>query len=670
MSKYKLLSFWFSILLIASCAYPERIKDGTTAYQRMQYSVAADMLTKEFGKTKSGKEKGQKAYLAGRSYERINDNGNATIWYKKAYDNNYGVKALMAYAYALKKNEDYSAAADAFKQVGQLTGELDKYKKESETCKMVADWLAKKEDSPYAVEKLDFNTGAADYAPSIYENNTLVFTSDRELSAGKKEYKWTGVDFSDLFQVNLESGEVTSFSETLNTEYNEGTISFNSTYTAAYFTRCGSDQKKGVDYCKILFSKKKPDGTWTNAKIMPFVSGAFNFAHPFLADDNTLYFSSNRPGGMGKADLYYVKKTDDGWSSPASLGRYVNTAGDEKFPFVKGDSLYFASNGHPGMGGLDLFLATKGKKGKFKKVENLKPPMNSGNDDFALVLDTKDLPEDTEAIGYFSSTRLDGQGKDDIYRFSKQKVEEPPVVIEPEQPPPPSEEPAPTPEIVYEFILNGTVLEKMYGNPEDPNSKVLGFQPLQGAKIFVSAPSQKIVLDSDEKGNFTTNVTESTRYTITASKEGYFTKSTYLTVDEKDPDNPKRVYTVELVLDKIFKNKEITLEDIYYDYDKWYIRPDAEPSLNRLITILQQNPTIRIQLSSHTDCRGNNAYNKTLSQKRAQSAVDYLISRGIEANRLAAVGYGEESPAITCKCSDCTEDEHQANRRTTFKVIE
>ena len=217
---------------------------------------------------------------------------------------------------------------------------------------------------------------------------------------------------------------------------------------------------------------------------------------------------------------------------------------------------------------------------------------------------------------------------------------------------------------------NGTVLEKLYGNPEDPNSKVLGFQPLQGAKVFVSAPSQKIVLDSDEKGTFTTHVTESTRYTITASKEGYFTKSTYLTVDEKDPENPRRVYTVELVLDKIFKNKEITLEDIYYDYDKSYIRPDAEPSLNRLITILQQNPTIRIQLSSHTDCRGNNAYNKALSQKRAQAAVDYLISRGIEASRLAAVGYGEESPAFTCKCSDCTEEEHQGNRRTTFKVIE
>ncbi len=660
---YLLLAF----LLLFACKYSEKINDGRTAYERKQFAEATRLYEKEFGKT-TGKDQAQIAFFAGKSYLEMNDNDKATEWFKKAWDLDYGPGALKEYAYALKRGERYDEAIKIFEQLGRETGNIFKYDQEVAACKKADKWLAFPQETGYELEKQTFNSSASDYAPAFYKDNQLIFTSDRSSIDGKQTYKWTGKDFSDLFIVEKEGGAV-AFAE-LNSEYNEGTIAFNSSYSTAYFTRCGSDKKDGTDYCKIVFSKKTRDGGWTTPKICSFVKGKFNFAHPYLADDDkTLYFSSDMSNGFGGADIYKVVRQEDGWSQPNNLGGEVNTPKDEKFPFRYEDKLYFASDGHVGMGGLDIFEARK-EKGSWREVTNLRAPVNSGGDDFGFII--RKAENDTSE-GYLSSTRKEGEGKDDIYYFAKTIIEIAPPLppVDTIVPAPPIDTIIPPPEVVYQFVLDGKVLAKQYENSDDPNSAVTGNAPLPGAKVSVSFNGGPVGLETDGNGRFTMQLNEETDYFLLASKEGYFNNSAQVsTKGEKDENQPAKTFQVEIVLDPIFRNKEITLENIYYDYDKWDIRPDAEPSLNLLVKVLNENPSIRIQLSSHTDCRGKDAYNKELSQKRAQSAVDYLISRGIDPGRMLAQGYGAAVPAVSCPCGKCTDDEHQANRRTTFKVIE
>ena len=226
--------------------------------------------------------------------------------------------------------------------------------------------------------------------------------------------------------------------------------------------------------------------------------------------------------------------------------------------------------------------------------------------------------------------------------------------------------------IEYKILLEGYVLEKIYADGTNPNSAVLGRKPLNGSSVTISIGKQKKQVTVGEDGLFSLELQENSDYNFFASNEGYLSNQTNFTTKGlgKDPVNPIQKYEVEIVLDKIFKDKEITLQNIYYDYDKSDIREDAKPTLDELSSILFQNPNIKIQLASHTDCRGNDDYNASLSQRRAESAVNYLISRGIESNRLVAKGYGESSPAVSCECKKCTETENQANRRTTFKILE
>jgi outer membrane protein OmpA-like peptidoglycan-associated protein len=294
--------------------------------------------------------------------------------------------------------------------------------------------------------------------------------------------------------------------------------------------------------------------------------------------------------------------------------------------------------------------------------------MNSGADDFGFLnvktfnLKSNSKPGDLIKEGFFTSNRPGGRGGDDIYRF-QQKV--PP-------PKPPKIDTAKTAPSVFKIVLDVYVLEKVLEDPNNPNSKVLGRKPLKGAKINMSLANKKMSFVTPEDGPVKIDLAEQTDYQFTATLENYLSNSAKFSTKgiAKDPANPIQVFEVEIVLDKIFRNKEIVLNNIYYDYDKWDIRPDAEPTLNKLAEVLLQNPGIKIQLGSHTDCRGNDGYNQELSQRRAQSAVEYLISKGVKEERLTAKGYGESQPAALCACARCTESEHQTNRRTTFIVLE
>lgn len=646
----------------AACTYTQKIRDGKMAYEYKQYAVATKMLQKEYDKAKTRVERGQLAYYMGKSYEALNKSEESIRWFQIAYDNQAGVDALKDKAFALKQAERYEEAMQAFKELGIEIGSPYEYRREIQACQTAMGWKEAEKYAEYRVNVLDFNTSNAEYAPFLYKDNQLVFTSDRSSSTGDETYNWTGNEFSDLFLVDLESKNVSTFDDRLNTEDNEGTAAFNKNYTEVYFTRCFGGKKEDA-HCKIMFSRLD-DGAWTVPEVLPFVEEGVNYGHPSISDDGKeLYFASNHPDGWGGYDIYVSTRTLEGWGSPRLLGRSINTVGNEKFPYAIGDTLYFSSDFHPGMGGLDIFKSYKLGNGNWAPAFNLKPPLNSGGDDFGYVVDRNAKTNgDVLQVGYFTSTREEGLGNDDIYKFEKVVPLEPPVVETP-----PKEE-----LIDPKIILDVYVLEKIYAQPDDPNSQVLGRKPIDGAKLEVDHGREKENLTSKGEEPITIALNKNTDYNFLASSEGFLNNVAKFTTKGigEDPNNPIQRFELEIVLDKIFFDKEIVLENIYYDFDKWDIRPDAEPTLNELAANLKLNPDIRIELASHTDCRGNDSYNEELSQKRAQSAVDYLIAQGIDASRLSAKGYGESSPAVDCICARCTEEEHQRNRRTTFKIIE
>ncbi|MEK7254913.1 MAG: OmpA family protein, partial [Bacteroidota bacterium] len=655
----KILATIFSLALLIStaCTYTQKVKDGNFAYDRKQYSVAVDLLQKEHKKAKSNLEKGKKAFLLGESYRMLNKPSDASTWYKSAYDNGYGVDALREYAYTLKIMQQYEDAMKAFKELGIEIGSPYEYKREIAACQVALGWL-KEKSKAYTVTPTDFNSQHADYSPVIFQNRQLVFTSDRTAASGDDEYKWTGNDFADLFLADIETESVQPFDNQINTTYNEGTAAFNRDFTEVYFTRCFGDKKEDY-HCKLMVSKRQGD-TWLAPAVLPFVQPGVNYGHPALSTDGkSLYFSCLSKDGWGGYDLWTSERTGDGWAEPKLMSRSVNTVGNEKFPYLDGDTLYFASDWHPGLGGLDIFKTWKMPNGAWMPVQNLKPPLNSGSDDFGYVIDYqgKKSAVDVLQVGYFTSNRPGGTGNDDIYRFEKRI-------------PPP--EPEPPVEVVYKLILNGYVLEKIYADPTDPGSKLLGRRPLDAATVKATFGKEAKNFTVGEDGFFTLELAENTDYQFVASHTGYLTGETNFSTKGigKDPRNPVQTFEVEIVLDKIFFNKEIVLQDIYYDFDKWDIRVDAQPTLDKLARDLQLNPAYRIQLASHTDCRGNDNYNEELSQKRAQSAVDYLVSKGISVERLAAKGFGEGVPKASCLCARCSEEEHQLNRRTTFAILE
>ncbi|MFK7932833.1 MAG: OmpA family protein [Saprospiraceae bacterium] len=664
MNSYKSLFLFFftCTFIVAACTYTQKIRDGRTAFERKQYKVAIPFLKKEYNRAKTRIEKGQIAYLLGESFANTYQHTESIDWYQIAYDNNYGTDALKNLAYAYKHNEQYEDAMDAFKNLGIEIGSPYEYRREIEASKKALEWQ-KKKSKIYSVEELGINSSAADYAPRLYKDGRLVFTSDRGSATGEEKYNWTGAKFSDLFIADPDSKSVEQFNNQLNTPFNEGTATFNADFTEMFFVRCFGDAKEGDFYCKLMRSEAQGNG-WSKPEVLDFVRDEVNYKHPTLSEDGSiLYFATDDPDGWGGYDIFFVERTPDGWTPPKVMSRSINTPGDEVFPTIDGDTLYFSSNHLPGMGGLDIFKTYKLNSDTWSRAKNLRAPLNSSGDDFGYIIDKKKQPKkgivDT---GYFTSSRADGSGKDDIYAYVRNVPPPPP-------PPDPEEEEKP---IVYQLLLKGYVVEKIFEDPTNPETKVLGRKPLSNSRVQISFGGEDQTITTGDDGLFEIEMNESTDYNFFASKDGYLSNQTRFSTRGigQDPDNPIQTFEVEVELDKIFQDREIVLDNIYYDFDKWDIREDAQPTLNDLVRDLQLNPNIKIQMSSHTDCQGNPRYNEDLSQKRAQSAVDYLIANGVSPERLVAKGYGESQLRIDCVCARCTEDEHQANRRTTFKIIE
>lgn len=701
--------FLVVVCLTTACASLFNVPlDAEGAYESKQYHIASQLFMEKYEAEKDLLKQAAIAYKIAESYRLSNKTQEAEKWYKKATTYSTDPLITVKYAQMLKSNGKYKEAMRLFKEYG-LNNPSDKTRatREIQACKQALKW--QNDTTNYTLFPLvTLNTPQSDFSPVLYEDNQVVFTSSRQTAMGDKIYGWTGEKHTDLF-IATNKDELTfdlpiQFGDSINTNFNEGTATFDGTYTKVYFTACGSD-KEDNDYCRIYTSERKKNNKWSLPELVSlFEIDTINVGQPFLTPDGkSLYFAADAPDGYGDKDLYVTNLTLDGfWSEPKNLGPEINTENYEGFPYVGPDGkLYFASNGHLGMGGLDIFYATR--KGKnWVAPQNIAAPINSSADDFGLVMFPfidPALLDSIEAIGYFTSSREGGQGNDDIYKFVLSVPKEEPidttpivsiptidttekVVVMPEPVKPVPVKPiTPTkpiqpPKPVITYTLKGKILQKQLLDPNNPASKQTGSLPIREAVVEVLGVSANSSLAkrliTNNKGEFSVTVEPESIYKVTATKNGFFTKSQNATNKGKQPTSGKNeviIYT-ELVLDKIFKQREITLDNIYYDLDASNIREDAKPTLDKLATLLFENPNIRIELGSHTDARGSDTYNSRLSQERAQSVVNYLVSKGISVQRVIAKGYGETRLVNGCKDGvDCSEEEHQQNRRTTFKVL-
>jgi outer membrane protein OmpA-like peptidoglycan-associated protein/tetratricopeptide (TPR) repeat protein len=545
------------------------------------------------------------------------------------------------YAQALQSTGDYTRACEIFGKYAEMNPSDSAGHLFIAQCDSVlGPW--KNKTPEFEVKQVNkINTDQSDFGPA-FRNGELVFASDYSYNpAESKKYGWTGRGFLNIMKSRSATAgdfwgsmEASSeFDSRFNQEYHDGPAAFSADGNTIYYTRSfyGKAKREGIfktNLLKIYYSSKN-DSTWSEPKPFFLNSIEYSIGHPSLsADSKTLYFASDMPGGSGKTDIWMCKRQGDSWSQAENLGPTVNTHEKEMFPTIYNDSiLYFASEGHPGYGALDIFKTTK-IQGIWTTPVNLHPPLNGPGDDFAIAFAAG------QKNGFFSSNRQGGLGSDDIYAF---RNIEPPVL------------PA---------YLSGLVKDKTT------------MQPIAGATVFLYNPktSQVKILKTGVDGIYKTLVVNPADFVVKAMMPEYIADCLPFTIAVLNPGSTT-LAPRDLLLDKLVISKTFRIENIYYDFDKYNIRADAKPELDKLVRIMNEND-IKVELGSHTDCRGSFAYNDKLSQNRAESAVKYITGEGIDKSRITAKGYGEHQ--LTNKCSDgihCTSPEHQANRRTEVKVI-
>lgn len=553
-------------------------------------------------------------------------------------------EAFYYYAQALQSVGDYTKARQMYQEYSEknpsdLRGPLFVMHCDS----VLGPWKLLK---PKFEAKLarNINTTESDFGPVLYDGN-LIYASDHNYDpANVKEYKWTGRGFLKLMQsvpatagsFGPEMGSATAFEAKFDQEYHDGPATFSADENIIYLTRSylGKAKREGIYKTNTLkiYSATKTNGTWGELKPFYLNSLDYSVGHPALSlDGKTLYFVSDMPGGIGGTDIWKCELENDAWGKAVNLGSTINTTENEMFPSIASDgSLYFSSEGLPGYGALDVFK-TKFVNGNWTTPENLHTPINGSFDDFAIAF-TPGMKN-----GFFSSNRFGGVGNDDIYSFKF--IEQ-------------------APEIEKPSAISGVVLDKTT------------MKPLAGATVFVLDPTTEEirVLKTSSDGKYNLDVNKPADFVVKAMNANYIADCIHFPVTDIKPGTTISA-PQDLLLDKLEVNRTFKIENIYYNFDKYDIRDDAKPELDKLVRIMKENE-ITVELGSYTDSRGSFEYNDKLSQHRAESAVAYIISQGIDKNRITAKGYGEHQ--LTNNCADgvnCTPEEHQANRRTEFKII-
>jgi len=586
-------------------------------------------------------------------YRLVNDQLNAKAWYARAVKlPNIESINWFYYGEALRCAQEYDMAKEAYLTYAKLNPDDKRGKAYAGFC----DKIPVLNEIPAAFEIKNvqvLNSERSDFGPAFYSDG-IIFVSDRRQNfMDNKKYEWTSFNYLDLFfatpryldEFFQEMNEPKAFTGKFNQTYHDGPAAFAKRDSLIYFTRTDNEKVKKdsdnfrTERLKIFWSAY--NGSWSKTEAFFMNSDEYSVGHPVLTPDgNTIYFVSDMPGGLGGTDIYKCKWQGGQWGQPENLGAEVNSFGDEMFPAINGNTLYFSSNGIAGFGGLDLFMSSI-VNDKWTKAENLGMPINSSFDDFAMVLDARGKK------GFFSSNRPGGKGSDDIYACR---------VLER-----PKKEPEVKPDTL-KAVISGLVKDKQTLNPM-PGSTVFLLNTLTG-KVRV--------LKADANGMFRDTITKGVFYVAKAMENNYLSDCINFKIDPSDTSHrlltPRDLLLDRLELNKIFAVNNYDIETIYYDFDKWFIRPDAEKELDKLVQVMRENP-VNIELGSHTDCRGTSNYNNELSQKRAESAVRYIVQQGISASRITAMGYGESQ--LINQCSDgvpCSPAEHQANRRTEFKV--
>lgn len=610
------------------------LEKAHTAFKQRKYNTSAQLFSKIHPKIKDEQKRDQVLYMIAESYRQANNFRKAFEFYDKLVNTKYpDPKILYSYGHLLKNFERYEEASRQFYDyLFEVPDDADA-KREQQSCAVAIQWKERPEKFTIQNAK-EFNTPYSDYAP-YYQYNRLIWASSRTEALGKDIFEWTGQKCSDYFESVYRNGRWSSVQKlkgSVNTLFNDGTAWIDSAYTTMYLTQCNGTDGKSVG-CKLYVSYFRDTG-WSVPESLPFNSEFYSNGHPAMAPDGKrLYFASDMPGGFGQKDIYYAdyNEVSNTWSTPVNLGPNVNTTDDDMFPTVDDEgNVYFASKGWLGMGGLDIFV-TRNIAGAFTPARNLKYPINSGGDDFNLSYLPKALRLPGKPVAYFSSNREGSLGDDDIYA----------LLIKP-----------------YFFVVKGKVVD------------AISEAPIVGAQVKVSNQSAMLLnMRTGNDGLFVGEMPLNSIADIVAEKENYF-NSNPISISSMEVMNDTTVQLLIKIQTVPDTETEIVLEGIFYDLDKSDLRKESKEILDSISVILKANPSISIELSSHTDSRAPEDYNLKLSQRRAQSCVDYLLEKGIEKGRMLAKGYGETKLVNDCADGiDCTEEQHQENRRTSIRIL-
>lgn len=585
----------------------------------------------------------------GDSYYYTADYNQAARWYGALYEmnENLDTEYMFRYAQSLKSDEQYALSDTIMEALHAKTGQDNR----ASLFVNERNYLEEIElqSGRYELVKVGFNSGLSDFAPS-FRQGQLVFASNRSKNlASERLHEWNDEPFLDLYIANegSNSEDVSSdrFSSDINTKFHESTAVFTKDGSTMYFTRNNFTDNKykedanGTNKLK-LYKATNVDGDWEVMEL-PFNSDEYSVAHPALSpDEKILYFASDMPGTRGMSDLYKVSILDgEGYGEPVSLGNKINTEGRETFPFVSADNkLYFASDGHIGLGGLDVFVSEISSN-SFGEVYNLGRPVNSIVDDFTFIVNSK------TGTGYFASNRDGGEGNDDIYSFKKAKDAK---------------------------DIASRCSQSVTGVVIDKNSK----QPVPNAKVVLMDPANQVIdqLIAGDDGSFSFPLDCNTAYCVRGSKVNYgFDEECFTTTAELELELNLNLEIENLDAPNVGDdlNLLLDLEMIYFDLDKDFIRADAQLELNKVVKFMKQYPTVKIDVRSHTDSRNTDAYNADLSSRRNANTIKYIVEKGgIERSRLTGRGYGESQ--LTNHCADgvqCSEALHQLNRRSEFIIV-
>ena len=571
---------------------------------------------------------------AAETYRRLVDN----------YPSEVEAEYYFRYAQTLKTLGDYGHSNAIMAKFTEATSEDIRAKAYTDEKEYLED--IRKNSGRYNLETFEYNSPYSEFAPSFYKKG-LIFSSDRDTgNLARYRHTWNSKDFLDLYKVNADSVSlnlVTKLGKDVNTRLHESTSITSKDGEVLYFTRNNFKQGKyikdeqGVIRLKI-FKATLVDGVWGAIEELPFNSDTYSVAHPALSPDGqTLYFASDMPGSLGASDIFKVSINEDGsFGTPENLGNNINTEARETFPFVTEEGImYLSSDGHPGLGGLDIF-GTKIANEKWNNpVINVGAPINSNMDDFTFIID------EASQKGYFASNRPEGQGADDIYAFTQTA----PLIVDCDQ------------------MISGTVRDKISN------------ELLVGATIKVIDENNEEIYTTitDSHGNYKLSIDCHQGNFVRALMEGFVPEEEYLAKSDGKPQ------IIDFYLERDTVNagfgddlaKLLQLSTIYFDFNKYNIRKDSEIEVEKVIAAMEKYPSLKIKVNSHTDSRGRDSYNLWLSQKRAESTVNYMIAKGIAESRLTSEGFGETKLINQCangvKCSD---KDHELNRRSEFIIIQ